>query len=275
MFGDVLVPMDGSEASERALDVAIPIARHLASTLRIVSYADRELLDRMEADINQALGRRDTEGLTVEISVETPSVKVSEMLIDQVRRHPGTLLCLSTHGRGRSELLTGSVANDVLRQITSAVLLIGPKCDTDSFLLSGRVVLPADGSVVSESVVPVATAWAIIMHAPVEVLSVLDPKMANMAATTHGDLTETTYTHRLAKQIGDDLGRTVDYDVLHDKNPAPAIIDHIRDEPVGIVAMATHGATGLARLTVGSVTSEIVRSSPVPVLTIRPPELAS
>jgi signal recognition particle GTPase len=38
---------------------------------------------------------------------------------------------------------------------------------------------------------------------------------------------------------------------------------------VDLVVMATHGRTGIDRYLLGSVTEQVVRSSPAPVLTVR------
>jgi nucleotide-binding universal stress UspA family protein len=47
------------------------------------------------------------------------------------------------------------------------------------------------------------------------------------------------------------------------------IIDYATDEDVDLIVMGTHGRRGLDRLLIGSVTERVVRSSPVPVLTVR------
>ena len=40
-----------------------------------------------------------------------------------------------------------------------------------------------------------------------------------------------------------------------------------------MIAMATHGRTGLGRVMMGSVAGEVVRTATVPVLLVRPPDL--
>lgn len=51
--------------------------------------------------------------------------------------------------------------------------------------------------------------------------------------------------------------------------PKEAIVDHIEDENVDLVVMATHGRTGVRRVLIGSTTESVVRHSPAPVLTVR------
>jgi nucleotide-binding universal stress UspA family protein len=53
-------------------------------------------------------------------------------------------------------------------------------------------------------------------------------------------------------------------------SPAESIMRRCRRGDVDLVVMATHGRSGLKRAFVGSVADEVIRSSGVPVLVIRP-----
>ena len=50
------------------------------------------------------------------------------------------------------------------------------------------------------------------------------------------------------------------------------IIQTARNESVEIIVMGTHGRTGLNRLILGSTAESVVKNSPCPVLTVRPPK---
>ena len=52
--------------------------------------------------------------------------------------------------------------------------------------------------------------------------------------------------------------------------PAQEILNLISEEKVDLVAMTSHGRTVLSRLMFGSVTEEILREAPVPVMILRP-----
>ena len=54
--------------------------------------------------------------------------------------------------------------------------------------------------------------------------------------------------------------------------PVDEIRAYVREHPVDVVVMGTHGRTGLRHALVGSVAERIVRLSSVPVLTIRHPD---
>jgi nucleotide-binding universal stress UspA family protein len=53
-------------------------------------------------------------------------------------------------------------------------------------------------------------------------------------------------------------------------DPAEEILKYIAQEKVDLVIMGTHGRKGLDRVLFGSVANEVVKKSPVPVLTINP-----
>jgi nucleotide-binding universal stress UspA family protein len=54
--------------------------------------------------------------------------------------------------------------------------------------------------------------------------------------------------------------------------PWEQILLAVREHEIGLVVMGTHGRRGIAHALLGSVAERIVRMSPVPVLTVRPPE---
>lgn len=51
-----------------------------------------------------------------------------------------------------------------------------------------------------------------------------------------------------------------------------AIIDYATQHQIDLIVIATHGRTGLEHLIFGSTAERVVRESPCPVLTIRPPQ---
>ncbi len=58
--------------------------------------------------------------------------------------------------------------------------------------------------------------------------------------------------------------------VIRTGDPAEEIIDFVSHGDIDLVAMATHGRTGLSRLIMGSVATEVLRRVTIPVLLIRP-----
>lgn len=57
--------------------------------------------------------------------------------------------------------------------------------------------------------------------------------------------------------------------VIREASPRPAIVDAALELNCQLIVMGTHGRAGLAHLLMGIVAEYVVRSSPVPVLTVR------
>ncbi|MBF8267239.1 MAG: universal stress protein [Dehalococcoidia bacterium] len=60
--------------------------------------------------------------------------------------------------------------------------------------------------------------------------------------------------------------------VIHGEEPVNAIMAFSRDEGMDLIAMSTHGRSGLGRWVYGSVADKVLQSSPIPLLLLRPRE---
>jgi nucleotide-binding universal stress UspA family protein len=56
---------------------------------------------------------------------------------------------------------------------------------------------------------------------------------------------------------------------IESANPSERLVDYAEEHDIDLVVMGTHGRRGVERLLIGSVTEEVVRAAPCPVLTIR------
>ncbi len=274
MFGDVLVPLDGSELSARALVPGAAVARANESPLRVVSYTSAWNHEQLLVAVERQCSTLDVPNLSV--SVEPAGPGVIERLTELVEARPSSLVVMSTIGRGSTGALLGSVAEGVLERTFGPAILVGPECVTESFDVGGTILVALDGSSYAESILSVAEAWAIGLSYDIEIVSVLDPGQV-MAATTSGrappGAIETGYVHNRARDAAEVIGRDVQFDVLHDSNPARALVEHAASQHSDMIAVATHGRSGLARLVMGSVSMHVVHRAPCPVLAIRPPDL--
>lgn len=57
---------------------------------------------------------------------------------------------------------------------------------------------------------------------------------------------------------------------LHFGDPATTIVSLAKEEQVNLIAMASHGRSGLSRLLMGSIAHDVLRQSHLPVMLIRP-----
>ena len=147
----------------------------------------------------------------------------------------------------------------------------------------GSVVVPLDGSPFAEHALPWARAIAarargdlrlVHVHVPLriptchEVLGErVDSTLRRMAEEDR--LRETEYLRR----AGSPAGRTVDEaratTAILRGPTAPSLVRDARDAEASLIVIATHARSPLQRLWFGSVTDDLVRNCPVPVLVVR------
>ena len=72
-----------------------------------------------------------------------------------------------------------------------------------------------------------------------------------------------------AREAARRMGVKADTVLIENAVPAEAIIETAKTRDCSLIAMASHGRRGLGRLFLGSVTSEVLANSPVPVLVVR------
>lgn len=65
-------------------------------------------------------------------------------------------------------------------------------------------------------------------------------------------------------------GLQLEYVALHGLQVAEAIVSYADDNNVGLIAIATHGRSGLGRLVFGSVADFVLRESGLPILLVKP-----
>lgn len=136
--------------------------------------------------------------------------------------------------------------------------------------------MPVDGSPTSEAILPLAIAWAGGLGIGLQLVHVVDPEAMNLAdeGARPGDVYEGGYITRVSSELAA-RGIDASWEVLHDERPAHAIARFAADRPAAMVAMTTHGRSGIPLLTLGSVATHVVHDGSCPVLLLRPEVLDS
>jgi len=134
-----------------------------------------------------------------------------------------------------------------------------------------RILVPLDGSPLAEAVMPQVAELAAVRKAEVVLLRVAlahafpgaDPVEAQVRAVDEAE----SYLGKLESDLVAQ-GLTVK-SVVRYGHAAEEILDHARVGGVTLIAMSTHGRSGIRRWVLGSVAETVVRHSPVPVLLLR------
>lgn len=135
-----------------------------------------------------------------------------------------------------------------------------------------KILVPLDGSRLGESVLATLTRFARIRPRSVLLLHVFTPVLhRGRAAAYHSLSAERMAMERYLTRVGDRLrrGGLEVRALVRSGNPAEEIVDCARRERVDLIAMSTHGRTGLRRVLLGSVAEAVVRRARRPVLLVR------
>jgi nucleotide-binding universal stress UspA family protein len=271
MVAKVVVPLDGSALAARALGPAQALAKRTGASLLLLStrWDDavdpaREYLQRQAAE----LGFERVDTMVIYDRVAGPAILTQ---VDE----PDCVVCMSTHGRGGlGEAVLGSVAEEVLRRSTRPLLLVGPGLEngvwqSEHWFADGKLLVTVDGSEASEAIVPAAGEWARLLglkpwvahvvRGPADVVLELDSPEAGATVD------------RVARNLAE-AGLAPQGKVIHGYDTAASILDFAERLPATLVAMATHGRSGFARVALGSVAMRVVHHSFCPVLVVRSPK---
>ena len=259
MIERVVVPVDFTPGSERALVTAPTLARWAGARVELITVV--EPVNRADVEPRLAeVGRRSGEATTWRI-VESGG-PIEAVLLTELHRSEKELWCVGSHARGSlGEMLRDSVSEELVREAHVPVVLVGPHATAAP---SGRVLAVAlDGTEQSEAILPGVADLADAFGMTLRLLQVAGSGALDMPR----DSVETAYLARAAAKVASTDHDRVDYDVLHGEHPAHDIAGYVRDRPdVGMVALATRGLSGRARLLHGSTAFELAHRATVPVL---------
>lgn len=126
-----------------------------------------------------------------------------------------------------------------------------------------KILVPLDGSKLAEQILPYARLIAVAHEIPVELLWVNDIEVAEWPPQSGKEyLRQATAKYLSAfKQIES---------IEADGKPAEVIVRRAAAEPSCLIAMATHGTSGMRRWLIGSVASKVAQSAQNPLLLVRP-----
>src|SRR5262245_49671949 len=290
MIRTILVPLDGSAASEHALPYSVNLAKRSGAALRLVfvrqplSASNQIGSPPKEQDYLDMVARRirQTDNLSVCSSVlEGP---IAETIAEHARSVYANLIVMTTHGRGPfSRFWLGSVTDDLIRRVPAPLLVIRPHdgaAPLDGDWQPRHILVPLDGSTLAEQALAPAieiaklaaanlTLFRVIEPIPVLAPDGLIPQPTILDASVLDELKTQarTYLERIADRLRKD-GLAVNCRIMVDDRTAQAILEAGRES--GLIVMATHARHGVARMLLGSVADKLVRGAAGPVLIARP-----
>ncbi len=302
MLRTILVPVDGSPLAERALTVALDIARRSGGTVHLVRahvplaivgataegvftqdmlLADDSLRVRATTYVTELAKRLGAEwGVRVEPRVGDGSP--AGVITEAAEAVDANLIIMTTHGAGGfAPDWLGSVCDAVIRHSHRPVLAL-PSNDTHAMeaLAPQRLMLPLDGSLRADAAIPIARDLALLYGAEIDVVRMVAPYVPNDVITIlaadrpdpYGIDAEAAAAKVSIDQVVTGLeeqGIKAHAVVRMELNPVRALMEYIKETDPDVVVVATQGR-GISRLFMGSVADKLIRGAKRPVLALRP-----
>lgn len=287
IFKKVLVPLDGSDESNSVLPYVIDLAKRFNSAIFVIGVGigskQRRVNHLLKEYINEICGRLRNENIDAK-SVMTYGVPADEINA-YAEKNNIDLITMATHGRGGiTRWWIGSVAEKVICESIRPVLLVrSHQIDqTKAFnkVTIKNIIAPLDGSDLGESALPNAEAIALATGASMLLLHIYTPP-AGLEVNLFGpDLkgilksmsdSAEKYLHGIANDL---INRGISTRCrVTSGDPADIIVEEAKKHPDCIIAMSTHGRSGIARWILGSVADKVLHEATIPIWLVRSPKM--
>ena len=298
----ILVPLDGSPLAEQGLSCALTLARGLPAELVLFRAVwlppdVRERLDGSAVELDTITARLEAEaddylaGLVQQLADAGLSARPvvqrgapAEAILDYAARTGVDQIVMATHGySGIKRWTHGSVAERVLQAASVPLLLVraGEQEAAGDWqtpmMHCRRILVPLDGSPLAEQILPTVTTIARALDAElilfqVPIAQISGWVMGEWYLPVH-DVLDTaaeearvylgTVAARL-EALGLEVSAATSIGAV-----ASCIVEYAEANGVDLIAMCTHGRTGLARWALGSVADRVLRAGGTPLLLVR------
>ena len=259
MFSSVLVPLDGTSFSEQSLPLARIVGSTPATRLHLVSVNDDFV--GTEDYLNGVADDLRVSSLEVDQAV-VGGGKIVEALEGYAKQVGADLIVMATHGRsGLDRFRLGSVAEGLVTRGIAPILLFHPEEAYSTPEAIEHVVIPLDHSAHAQSILgPAETFGKAANVSRYTIVHVAESKGVGKAGWTPIASIQAQAMERLTpirERLGAD-GATVDVQVVMAADPAEGILGVANEVGADLIAMTTHGMTGLRPTLVGSVAAEVL-----------------
>jgi nucleotide-binding universal stress UspA family protein len=306
-YTKILVPLDGSPLSESILPYAVSFAESLKTPIELLHVIDLDVLrtyfnantqqgrpideveDQMEAHATAYL-QKVASSLPQRLSIRQTVVlgAAQSVILAQAEKDNGTLLAMATRGHsGLKRWFFGSVADKILHGARTPLLLFKGSPEGgigQEAAMINRVLVPLDGSGLAEQILPHVAILAKAMNLEVELLRIYSLPVTAIAPAspaaypigmqmlTVDAFREEAVGYLQAKfdELREGEGLPQVSQTIAEGDAADQITEAAQQTRHSLIAMSTHGRSGIGRWFLGSVADRVIRQSGDPVFVIRP-----
>jgi nucleotide-binding universal stress UspA family protein len=284
---NILVPLDGSPLSEKALPIAKFVCNTFDGRITLLSSVSPDKISKDELEALESYQERKSylNKLTHRLSDECPNISISvqagdvtDLINNMVSESKIDLVTLSTRGEsGIKTFVTGSVANQIIHNSKCPVLVVPAQMNNNQkrpSIVINNILVPLDGSKHSEKVLPyIINSKG--FESKVTLLSVPEIPEPRMFGATVDEIQKLrkeseskaiNYLNIIAEKLHYN-NLDVQYVVVGTR-PTDTILAVAEEVGADAIMMATKGLGGMDRILIGSVAEQIIQKSHIPVFLI-------
>jgi len=250
--------------------------------------------------LDRVAQRSDLAGIVLEKQVDIGDPAAT--ILSHAERQAVDLIVISSHGyTGLRRWLLGSVAERVARHAPVPVFVIRDEEPLHTHICfdgmcAVRALVPLDTSARSQDAIPPAAALVAALSSPEHgqlllAQIVIEPAEADTEeknavvrqAKQNLDAIGQSIRDGLVANVGPDLHLLLSWTVSSDSDIAEGIVrvaesgeqfaDTTGAQRCDLIAMTTHGATGIQRWATGSITERVLHATKLPLLIVRPADM--
>lgn len=296
MFKHILVPLDGSKLAEVALPAAASLAQTLHAPVTLLHIIEQEArgeihkdhhlteVKEAEAYLAEAAKRFFSPAIRVKTHIHTKPVAdvVQSIVWHATREFQPDLIVMCSHGRGgMRDLLFGNIAQQVVAQGATPVLLIKPKEIPPHPFHLEKILVPLESESLHDDSLPYAESLARACQAEIHLLSVI-PTLGTLAggqaaagsmlpgtATAYLEMEEEHASEHLQEHLATLLEANLRASAeVARGDPAPVIAKTAEAITADLIVLSTHRKAGMDAFWARSVAPNVARRTDIPLLFI-------
>src|SRR5258708_32537206 len=297
MLDHILVPLDGSALAEDAISHGVALASAFNSKLtllRVVEQSDStRSIDPLDWHIEKTQADSYLDTIAARLQEDRVNVekillegRAANLIIEFAQNHNVDLIILSAHGQsGSDDWTVGSTVQKAIQGIGRSIFIVRTAQaapDRSKSLNYQRILIPLDGSLRAENVLPIANTLAGFHQSQVMLVHVVNkPELPRRTPLTQE---ETDLINRLMErnqeegtkyleQLQSRLTAGVQTRLVVSDNATVTLHDLATQENIDLVILSAHGYSGEARLPYGSVVTSFMfyGNDPLMIIQYLPP----
>jgi len=278
MYERILVPLDGSKFAEQVFPPVAELARAFGSEVVLVEVCEPE-----ESEYGQACRlyinneaeqlRNNMAGSAASVRTAVLEGKAAEQILVYAEKNDISLIIISSHGRsGIAPWSLGGTASRVLHRVGVPLIIVRAKEtpeESDKVGLFSRILVPLDGSERGATVLPYVVELTKKLESQVTLLQVIEPgkhvhTIGGLDYIPYKDIDKVkTSAQRYLDEVSSKFTKTkaTVRSEVRVGDSAREIIKLATEKGYSLIAMSSHGYSGIEAWVHGSVTGKILQVS--------------